>query len=109
VPTSFATARFLWEDAAERVRSARPEDRRDLEAAVDRVVLELRRRLGGTFTVGELVDLYEAGTDWVLILAQDAAPGNPAAWDEQVVAGAACWRYARDAQDFAGGRLRDPE
>jgi hypothetical protein len=104
VPLSFANARFEWETGAARVRSSPPADRRDLEAAVDSVVGELRRRLGGTFTVDELVALYAEGTDWVLERAVAAAPGNPRAWDGEAVGGAAFWRYAREASDFAGGR-----
>jgi hypothetical protein len=41
--------------------------------AVDRVcevlLAELRRRLGGTFTTDELVELYDRGTSWCLDLA----------------------------------------
>jgi len=38
-------------------------------------------------------------------LAVAVAPDLPAAWEEQVT-NAAFWRYAREAQDFAGGRRR---
>jgi len=101
---SFANARFHWEDGAARLRSADPADRRQLEAAVDRVVDELRRRLGGPFTIDELVALHDEGTDWVLPIAVGVAPDNPRAWDEETIAHAAFWRYAREATDFAGGR-----
>jgi hypothetical protein len=109
VPPSFANARFEWEDGHSRVRAAPPSDRRDLERAVDGVVAELRRRLGGTFSVDELVTLYADGTDWVLERAVEAAPENPHAWDGEAVAGAAFWRYAREASDFAGGRRTTQE
>ena len=104
VPTSFATARFQWEDGAARLRAAAPRDRADLERVVDAVVIGLRRRLGGTFTIAELVDLYDQGTDWVQEIAVSVAPENPHAWDEGTVVGASFWRYAREAVDFAGGR-----
>jgi hypothetical protein len=104
VPTSFATARFQWEDGAQRLRAAPPEDRRDLERVVDALVVALRRRLGGPFTIAELVDLYDQGTDWCQEIAVDVAPDNPRAWDEGTIVGAAFWRYAREAGDFAGGR-----
>jgi hypothetical protein len=103
---SFATTRYLWEDADARLRTAAASDRRDLERGVDLVVSELRRRLGGTFTVDELIALYDEGTDWVPPIARRAAPANPRAWEEEVVGGAAFWRYAREAQDFGGGRRR---
>lgn len=104
MPTSFATARFQWEDGDARLRAAAPADRADLERAVDAIVLELRRRLGRGFAIAELVELYDAGTDWCQEIAVRVAPDNPRAWDEGTVVGAAFWRYAREAGDFAGGR-----
>jgi hypothetical protein len=68
-------------------------------------VAELRRRLGGTFTTDELVELYERdGTAWCLDVAVAAAPSAPWAWDMRTVADAAFARYLREAADFAGGR-----
>lgn len=103
---SFDNARFLWEDGASRLRSADPGLRPTLDRVVDRVVEELRRRLGGPFYISELVDLHGEGLDWVQALAARAAPEEPEAWDEQTVGNAAFWRYAREARDFAGGRLK---
>lgn len=81
--------------------------------AVDRVcevlLAELRRRLGGTFTTDELVDLYDRGTSWCLDMAVATAPGAPWAWDERIVADATFYRYVREAQDFAGGRRIEME
>lgn len=65
---------------------------------------ELRRRLGGAFTVQELVDLYGSGSGWALDVAARVAPEHPDAWDPRV-ADAAFYRYLRHAQDWAGGRL----
>ena len=65
---------------------------------------ELRRRLGGAFTLDELVDLYDEGTGWCTDLAVEVAPDEPFAWDARVVADAAFGRYERAATDFAGGR-----
>jgi hypothetical protein len=57
---------------------------------------ELRKRLGSTFTVAELADLYASSPDL----------GADPAW----LVDAAFGRYAREATDFAGGRpLSDPE
>ena len=61
---------------------------------------ELRRRLGGAFTVDELPSVYEPGTAWCLDLAAEVAPGAPWAWDARV-ADAAFARYVRER-----GRLR---
>jgi hypothetical protein len=68
------------------------------------VVDELRRRLGGAFTAGELVDLYESGTSWALGLASRIAPEDPDAWDSRI-ADAAFLRYLGQAQDWGGGRI----
>jgi hypothetical protein len=101
---SFETARYQWEDGARRVQEAPPQERPALEHAVERVVADLRRRLGGPFTSEELTELYERGTDWVLDVAVAAEPEAPWAWDERTVADAAFQRYLREAMDFAGGR-----
>jgi hypothetical protein len=102
---SFATARFQWEEGARYVAAAPEGDRRAIERVSDRIVDELRRRLGGPFSIDELVDLYRHGSDWALDLAATVAPDVPAAWDSRV-ADAAFLRYAREAQDYAGGRRR---
>lgn len=60
------------------------------------MVEELRKRLGSTFTLEELADLYASSPDF----------GADPAW----LVDAAFWRYAREATDFAGGRhLSDSE
>lgn len=83
-----------------------------LDARADEVILtivdELRRRLGGAFTVDELVDLYEAGSGWALDLAARRAPEDPDAWDSRVI-DAAFYRYLSQAQDWGGGRITAPE
>jgi hypothetical protein len=100
----FETAAYQWREGERRVREA-PADRRVLlDRVVDRAVAELRRRLGGPFTCGELARLYdETGTTWVMDIAAEAAPDEPWAWDQRV-ADAAFARYVREATDFAGGR-----
>jgi hypothetical protein len=91
----------LWQEGERRLAQADPGDRRAMERAVDVVVDELRRRLGGSFTTDELAALYASqGTDWAFGLATRAAPANPAAWDMPTVAGAAFARYAREASDY---------
>ena len=65
---------------------------------------ELRRRLGSTFTVGELVDLYRQGTDWALELAIGRYPEDSRLWDLSIGADAAFYLYMREAADYAGGR-----
>lgn len=76
----------------------------DLADASDAVLHELRKRLGGVFYIAELADLYGAGTDWASDVAQRHAQGTDSSW----AIDAAFARYARQAADFAGGRMRRP-
>jgi hypothetical protein len=94
----------LWQEGLRRLDAADPDVRPTLDRVVDALVLELRRRLGGTFTTDELAALYlEQGTDWCFEIAVRVAPREPAAWDLTTVSGAAFARYVRQASDFAGG------
>lgn len=88
-------ALFQWEDGERRVR-----EHGELERPALAVLEELRRRLGSSFSLGELTDLYAANTDWASDVARSAGAGTEAA---QVV-DAAFGRYAREAVDYRGGR-----
>jgi hypothetical protein len=101
----FETALDQWEAGLRRLASAPPDEQSLLERVTRRVEDELRRRLGGPFRTEELVELYDAGTDWVTDVAVAAAPEDPAAWDVRVVGDAAFGRYVREASDYAGGRM----
>ena len=96
-----------WRRGELRVENAPPDLQRVLLRVVDRLVMELRRRLGGPFTVAELTDLYDRGTSWCLDVAAEVAPDEPRAWEADTVADAAFARYVRDAADYAGGRRLD--
>jgi hypothetical protein len=96
-------ALFQWREGEQRLRGASEPARSDLDRAADAVVEELRRRLGSSFVVGELVELYASDTDWATGLAGRHAAGTDAA----AVVDAAFSRYAREASDFAGGRARE--
>ncbi len=98
-----ANALFQWEEGARRLAEIdEPRQRRMADRVVEAVRVELRRRVGATYTAGELADLYGEGTDWAQQLALDVAPGIEA--DAQTLADAAFWNYLRGAGDFAGGR-----
>jgi len=100
----FNDAIGLWREGERRLAGAEPPERPALERVTDEIVLELRRRLGGSFTSEELAELYgREGTDWCFDVAVRAAPGTPAAWDMTTVAGAAFARYLREASDYGGG------
>ena len=100
----FENAIYQWDEGRRRLHEAPTVRRPALERVTDQIVAELRRRLGGRFTTGELADLYEQGTDWCLDVAVTAAPEDPHAWETSTVADAAFARYVREACDFAGGR-----
>ena len=95
-------AMFQWQDGERRLRDASPLELPDLERAAAVVGDDLRRRLGSTFEIAELADLYAAGTDWAEELAQRHLAGS----DTSAVVDAAFGRYAREAADYAGGRPR---
>jgi hypothetical protein len=93
-----------WREGERRLGDVPPEQRAAAERVSDRIVAELRRRLGGPFTIDELSALYDRGTGWCTDLAYALAPGAPAAWDPRTTADAAFGRYHREATDYAGGR-----
>lgn len=95
-------ARFQWEEGERRLRQADDETAADLDRALGAVLDEIRRRLGSKFTLAELADLYGSGTDW----ADDIAQRRRAGSDSSTVVDAAFGRYAREASDFAGGKVR---
>ena len=97
------SALFQWEEGERRLREAPGPERAGLQGAAALVHHELRRRLGSTFTIEELGDLYATGVDWAADLAREAAAEGAAAW----VVDAAFNRYAREASNFAGGRRQD--
>jgi len=103
----YETALDQWEAGHTRLALASPDERPVLERVTRAIEAELRRRLGGAFTVDELVVLYDEGTSWCTDVALEVAPDDPYAWDLRVVADAAFSRYLRGASDFAGGRRLD--
>jgi hypothetical protein len=109
-PDAFLTAVHQWKEGERRLRDAPADRRRVLERVVERVVAELRRRLGSRFETDELVALYDRGTTWVIDIATRVAPDDPEAWDPRMTADAAFARYLREASDYAGGQriLEEP-
>src|SRR4051794_27449747 len=94
----------LWREGSRRLEAAPREQRRILDRVTERIYAELRRRLGSAFSVDELVDLYEAGTEWTQHIAMTAAPEDPWAWEPRTVVDGTFARYVREAADYAGGR-----
>jgi hypothetical protein len=96
-------ALYQWREGERRIAAATDMVQADLEDATDVVIEELRRRLGSSFVVDELADMYGADTDWALDVARRQGAGT----DSAAVVDAAFARYVREAKDYAGGRPRE--
>jgi hypothetical protein len=103
MPYPLANALYQWEEGAREVAAIDdPRRRRLADRVIGAIRVELRRRIGPSFTAAQLADLYGQGTDWAQQIAIDVAP--PAADDAQMLADATFWAYLRGAGDYAGGR-----
>ena len=103
--TSVPAARHQWDEgrrslAREGEGTARS---RHLDLLVDAVVDELRRRLGQTFSLGELAGAYEGADDWVRDVIVSSLPPRSRASvrDASVIQDAAFARYAQGAVDYS--------
>jgi hypothetical protein len=103
VPYAIENALFQWEEGERRLRETEDPVHQQLEDAVYVVLAELRRRLGSTFALNELADLYGSGIDWAHDLSQRAGAGTDSSW----VVDAAFNRYSREASDYSGGRWHE--
>jgi hypothetical protein len=102
--TSIPVARHQW-DEGKRKLAREGEDTarsRHLDLLVGAVVDELRRRLGRTFTLGELAGAYEGADDWVRDVIVTSMPPRSRASvrDAAVIQDAAFARYAQGAVDY---------
>jgi hypothetical protein len=96
-------ALFQWEEGVRALRAIDdPRRRRLADRVIGSIREDLRRRIGATFTAGELADLYGRGTDWCQQIAADVAPAMGG--DAQALGDAAFWLHLRGATDYAGGR-----
>jgi hypothetical protein len=95
-------AMYQWQEGDRVIGSASGMEALHLDKAVAAVLEGLRRRIGSTFSLLELSDLYGEGTDW----AEDVAARTSAGADTAAVVDCAFARYARESSDFAGGRFR---
>ena len=96
-------ARQEWEESSRRLEAAASDRRRhaDLTRQVDVIVDELRRRVGGTFTLAELVAEYGRVERWGRDAVAELEPAPPA-WPRTLtlVEAAAFHLYARGAVDY---------
>jgi hypothetical protein len=101
VSADLVTTRLEWEhayrDLEETARDPALADR--VRVQLDALLAELRRRVGGTFTMGELADEYVGADRWAQdVLAEQGVPGWPRTLT--LVEGAAFQLYARGAVDY---------
>ena len=97
------SARRDWEDGFRRFELA-CRDRTQavrLHEQFDIVSAELRRRVGGTFTLGQLAAAYDGADDWVRHAIEEAAPTPGWARSVAMVGDAGFHVYARGAVDYA--------
>ena len=97
-----ASARREWEEGSRRLfAEARDPARADaLHRQVDAVTEELRRRVGGTFTLAELAAAYDGVERWLLLAVEERAPSRGWARTASLAADAAFHAYSRAAQDY---------
>ncbi len=95
-------ARQQWREGGRRLEGLRgdPALYHRLHVQVDAVTAELRRRVGRTFSLGQLADAYRAAEPWVLdaVEERDDEPG----WQRHValVLDASFDLYSRGATDY---------
>lgn len=95
-------ARQQWQDGSRRLETLRGEPRRydRLHDQVESLTAELRRRVGQTFTLPQLVVEYRRAEAWALeaVEAHDPAPG----WERELalVTDTAFHFYSRGASDY---------
>ena len=95
-------ARQQWSEGHRRLEAERADARRyrDLLTHVEAVTDELRRRVGGVYTVAELAVAYHALDSWLRAVLAEADPRAAASPDATVAADAAFHLYARGARDY---------
>jgi hypothetical protein len=102
---SLASARHQWDDGKRRLAGEGEDTARSrhLDLLVDAVVDELRRRIGQTYTLGDLAGAYDGADDWVRDIIVTSLPPRPRAGvrDAAVIQDAAFARYAQGALDYS--------
>jgi alcohol dehydrogenase class IV len=102
VTAELESARLEWEEAASRFEQALRDPRRaaSLEAELEIVLTELRRRIGATYTLRDLGLAYRDAETWVREALAERAPGREWLRRLSLVEGAAFHAYARGALDY---------
>jgi hypothetical protein len=102
VSSAVELARQQWADGKRRLDDARPNAQRHrrLLAQVEAVTEQLRRRVGGIYTLEELTAAYRDADKWLRQDLAEAAPGTEWSPDATVAADVAFHLYARGARDY---------
>jgi hypothetical protein len=102
--SSLTLARHQWAEGKRRLDEAGADTARSrhLMVLVDAVTTELPRRIGQTFTLAELAELYEGAEDWVRDVIVESMPPRSRAGirDTALVQDAAFALYAQGASDY---------
>lgn len=96
------SARREWGEGHHRLldEAREPQARERLLTQVDEVVAELRRRVGGTYTLAELAEAYAGAERWTRAVVSERAPAPGWPRTLSLVEAAAFHVYARGAQDY---------
>lgn len=96
------SARQEWEEGSRRLEALAHDRARHARLLEQLEVLtdELRRRVGQTFTVAELVQAYDAAERWSRDVVAERAPGPGWPATLSVVENAAFHRFQRGAVDY---------
>jgi hypothetical protein len=91
-----------WEEGHRRLEGERDDRRRyrGLVRQLELVVDELRKRVGGTYTLAELATSYRDADRWARPLVEERAPAPGWPRDLATVVAAAFHAYQRGAVDY---------
>jgi hypothetical protein len=100
--TTVEGARREWAEGYRRFaqEASDPARAHALHRQVDVVSDELRRRVGGVFTLAELAAAYGDAEGWILTVVGEQAPTRGWARTASLAADAAFYAYSRGAQDY---------
>lgn len=97
------SARREWAEGQRRLLEDADDarERERLLEQVDAVAAELRRRVGGVFTLRELADAYARSDEWSRAVVAERAPGPSWPRTLSLVEAAAFHQYSLGAQDYS--------
>jgi len=100
---ALALLRHEWEEGARRLETEREDPRRyrRLVEQEEVVLDELRKRVGGVYTLGELAAAYRDADRWARQAVEARAPSPGWPRDLALVLAAAFHAYSRGAADYA--------